>query len=154
MRRDPTELNTRWPFCIGVPSLYHFTRGVGFPLALHGSTANVPLFNVWFDGPIWIIGGGESSTDVTYRRIDRHVCINIRVRKRQMYTTIIMHTNEVFNYWNVILWNRGNNDVMVGGRWKPADGIVFRIPLESKTIHVYVCEGLIFIKAPGSQRLL
>lgn len=64
--RDPIWMITkRRPVCSGIPSLYHLTRGAGVPTARHGSIATLPIGSVWFVGPICIIGGGTSSTDVT-----------------------------------------------------------------------------------------
>lgn len=48
-----------------VPSFDHFISGDGVPAARHGNVATLPLGRVWFDGPIWMMGGGMSSTDMT-----------------------------------------------------------------------------------------
>lgn len=58
----------RWPVCNGLPSLYQRMRGVGGPVARHASMATLLTGNVWLAGPIWMIGGGISSTDVTCRK--------------------------------------------------------------------------------------
>lgn len=49
-------------------SLNHWISGNGVPAARHVSIATLPFGRVWFVGPIWMIGGGMSSTDMTWKR--------------------------------------------------------------------------------------
>lgn len=71
--KDPLWMMTRrCPVCNGMPSLYHRILGVGTPLARHGNMATLPIGSVWLAGPICMIGGGISSTDVTYIRDSLH----------------------------------------------------------------------------------
>jgi len=56
----------RPPGRTSTPSLCQWTRGVGVPTARHGNEATLFSGRVWFAGPNSIMGGGVSSTDVTY----------------------------------------------------------------------------------------
>lgn len=53
--------------CNEAPSLDHLISGVGDPPARHKNVATLPFGSVWFVGPIFIIGGGMSSTEFTYK---------------------------------------------------------------------------------------
>lgn len=55
-------------FIITTNNTHHRIRGVGLPMARHGTIAILPIGNVWLAGPIWMIGGGMSSTEVTYNK--------------------------------------------------------------------------------------
>lgn len=60
-------ITKRLLLCTAVPSLNHLISGVGVPVARHDSVATLPLGRVWFVGPIWMTGGGMSSTDMTWK---------------------------------------------------------------------------------------
>lgn len=66
---------------IAVPSLNHLMSGVGAPAARHVSIATLPFGSVWFVGPIWMIGGGMSSTDMTWKEGKENCSVNIDCRK-------------------------------------------------------------------------
>lgn len=62
-------ISKRLLLCSAAPSLSHLICGVdGVPVARHVSIATLPFGRVWFDGPIWMMGGGMSSADVTWKR--------------------------------------------------------------------------------------
>jgi hypothetical protein len=50
----------------GEPFLYHLIFGRGVPIAWQGRVATDCNGKVWLAGPICTMGGGTSSTDVTW----------------------------------------------------------------------------------------
>lgn len=69
-------ISKRLLLCTAAPSLVHLIWGDGAPVARHVSIATLPFGRVWFVGPIWMMGGGMSSTDVTWKTTKRRANIS------------------------------------------------------------------------------
>lgn len=93
-------ITKRFLVCTAAPSFDHLMLGAGLPAARQLNIATLPFGRVWFVGPIWMMGGGMSSTDVTWKRREKWlIWINICVDETASFQ-VLLARGKIENIWS------------------------------------------------------